>query len=318
MKILYNSSDVHKAIKEVFANNQQRRIVVVAYLGESADAFLPAPKGARIICCPKPGATSPSSVRALIGRGADVQFSDNLHAKVYWSEGGCVITSANISNRALGRTNQKEIGIFINSSDFDIDRLIAEVNPYKITQKAMDRLDIQDRKNKQTIGVRRQKKSEKHFLKWYKSPYEESWKIGWWYRSDIKIAKSAIEQTTQEYNISEPFGALNVSKSQAQAGDWLLCFNISDNSIRNIEWMYIDYVVLVDTKDKGAYEADYPYQAIQVHKLQQYPEPPFAIEKKFRSAFKKAVRDHGINKIENSKGLVPPKSLIDNVAKYLK
>ena len=318
MKILYTSSDVHKAIKDVFAKNQKRRIAVVAYLGENAEAFLPAPKGMQIICCPEPGATSPSSVRSLIARGAEVQFSDDLHAKVYWSEGGCVIASANISNRALGRSNQKETGVLIDSDDFDIDRLINEVKPHKITQKDMDRLEKQDRKIKRAIGVRRQKKSEKHFLDWHNSPYKESWKIGWWSESDLKTAKSAKERAKQEYNVSEPFGALNVSKSQVQENDWLLCFEMTTNGIKNIEWMYVDFVVYVDAKDTGAYEKEYPYQAIQIHKSNQYPEPPFTIEKDFRAAFKKSVRDYGTDKIENIKRLVPPKSLINNVAKYLK
>ncbi|WP_420855225.1 phospholipase D family protein, partial [endosymbiont of Riftia pachyptila] len=318
MKILYTSSDVHKAIKAVFAKKQRRRIAVVAYLGENAEAFLPFPEGVKIICCPEPGATSPSSVRSLIGRGAEVQFSDDLHAKVYWSEGGCVITSANISNRALGRTDQKETGIFINSSDFDIDRLISEINPYKITQKHMNHLEKQDRKIKRAIRVGRQKKAKKHFLEWYKSPYKEPWKIGWWSESDLETAKSAKERAKQEYNVSEPVDVLNVSKSQVQTNDWLLCFEITENGIRNIEWMFVDFIVSVDAKDAGAYEKDYPYQAIQVHKLNRYPEPPFMIEQEFRAAFKKAVKDYGTNKIENRKRLLPPKSLINNVAEYIK
>jgi hypothetical protein len=318
MKILYTSSDVHKTIKKVFAKNQRRRIAVVAYLGENAEAFLPDPKGLKIICCPEPGATSPSAVRSLISRGADVQFANDLHAKVYWSEGGCVITSANISSRALGRTNQKETGVFINSADFDIERLIYEVKPYKITQKHMDRLEKQDRKIKRALGVRRQKKTGKHFLEWYESPYKESWKIGWWSESDLETAKSAKERSKREYNVSEPSGALNVAKSQAQTNDWLLCFEITENGIRAIEWMYVDFVVPVNAKDKAAYEKEYPYQAIQVHNLNQYPEAPFTIEKQFRAAFKKALKYYGANKIENNKKLIPPKSLIDNVAEYLK
>ena len=318
MKILYTSRDVHKAIKTVFENNQQRRIAVVAYLGESAETFLPAPKGLKIICCPEPGATSPSSVRSLISRGAEVQFADDLHAKVYWSEGGCVITSANISSRALGRINQKEAGILIDSGSFDIDRLINEVKPYDITQKNMDSLERQDRKIRRVTGIRQKKKTVKHFSEWHTSPYREPWKIGWWSESDLKTAKSAKEKTKKEYDVSDPVGVLNVEKSQVQANDWLLCFKITENGIKNIEWMYVDFVVSVDAKDKGAYEKDYPYQAIQVHKLKQYPEPPFTVEKQFRAAFEKATEYYGTEKIENSKKLVPPKSLLDNVAKYIK
>lgn len=182
----------------------------------------------------------------------------------------------------------------------------------------MYRLEKQDRKIKIAIGVRRQKKTEKHFLDWYNSPYKESWKIGRWSESDLKTAKSAKEKAKQEYNVSEPVEALNVSKSQVQENDWLLCFEITENGIKNIEWMYVDFVVSVDAKDTGAYEKEYPYQAIQIHKLNQYPEPPFTIEKEFRAAFKKSVRDYGIDKIENIKRLVLPKSIINNMAEYLK
>lgn len=318
MKILYTSSDVHKALKMVFAEKQQRRIAVVAYLGKDAEAFLPAPQGIKIICCPEPGATSPSSVRSLIARGADIQFSDDLHAKVYWSKGGCVITSANISNRALGNTNQKETGVLINSSEFDIERLIKEVKPYKITQKHMDRLEQQEKKFKRAIGIKRKKKSGKLFQEWHELPYREPWKIGWWSESDLKTAKSAKEKVKKEYNVSEPDDFLNISKSQVQQNDWLLCFEITGDGIKNIEWMYADFVVPVETKDLEAYEEDYPYQAIQVHKINQYPEPPFKIEREFRSAFKKAIKKYGINKIENRKSLVLPKSLIDDVARSIK
>jgi phosphatidylserine/phosphatidylglycerophosphate/cardiolipin synthase-like enzyme len=119
----------------VFDKKYHHRIAVVAYLGQNAESFLPSPKGLKIICCPEPGATSPSSVRSLIRRGAEILFSDDLHAKVYWSEGGCVVTSANISHRALGRSTQKETGILIDSSNYDIDRLINEIKPYPISQK---------------------------------------------------------------------------------------------------------------------------------------------------------------------------------------
>lgn len=318
MKILYTSSDVHKAIKSVFADNDQRRIAVVAYLGENAEAFLPAPKGITIVCCPEPGATSPSAVRSLIDKGADVQFADALHAKVYWSEEGCVITSANLSNRALGRTKQIETGVFINGADFDIDRLLHDVNPYKVTQQNMDRLTKEDRKIRRALGIKRQRGTKKHFLEWHKSPYKEPWKIGWWSTSDLKTAKTAKEKIKQEYGVAEPASLLNVSKSEVQRNDWLLCFEITGNSIKKIEWMYVDFVVPVDAKDNGAYEKGYPYQAIQVHRLHRYPEPPFTIEPAFRSAFKKAVKDYGASKIENRKRPLPPGSLLDNVAEYIK
>ena len=253
----------------------------------------------------------------MIKRGAEVQFSNDLHAKVYWSEGGCIITSANLSNRALGKTNQKETGILIDSGSFDIDRLVNEVKPYDITQNHTDSLERQDREIRRAIGTRQRKKTAKNFREWHTSPYREPWKIGWWSESDLKTAKSAKEKSKQDYNVAEPVGVLNVSKSQVATNDWLLCFGITNNSIRKIEWMYVDFVVPVDAKDAGAYENDYPFQAVQVHRLGRYPAPPFVIDKDFRVAFKKAAKEYGTNKIENSKRLVATKTLIGKVVSYI-
>jgi len=137
MRVLYESSHVHRAIKQIFKQNKSspiRRVAVVAYLGASAEDFLPYPDGLEIICNPEPGATDPESIRSLIAKGARIKFSDRLHSKVYWSEKGCIVTSANVSHRALGRSDQKETGILIDSNEFDISRLIAYVEPYDITQ----------------------------------------------------------------------------------------------------------------------------------------------------------------------------------------
>jgi len=316
MKILYTSSDVHKAIKEVFNSKYSRRVAVVAYLGVNAESFLPSPKDIKIICCPEPGATSPASVRNLIKRGANIRFSDDLHTKVYWSKGGCVITSANISYRALGSANQKEAGILVSSTDFDIDHLIHEVNPYKITQTAMNKLEKQDRKLKLAVGTKANRKNKKYFIDWFESPYKEPWKIGWWSESDLETAKNAIEKSSTEYNVVEPVGVLNVSKNQVSNNEWLLCFEISGKSIKNIEWMYVDFVVPVESSDVDAYEEDYPFQAIQVHKLNQYPQPPFTIEEGFRKAFKKAIKEYGTSKIENAKKLALPEAVLKKVAEY--
>jgi phosphatidylserine/phosphatidylglycerophosphate/cardiolipin synthase-like enzyme len=190
MEILYTSGDVHKAIKKIFSSPCKRRVAVVAYLGVNAENYLPNPKNLEIVCCPEPGATSPRAVRALIDRGAIIQFSEGLHSKVYWSNKGCVITSANISHRALGNAPQKEAGIFLDSSALDIDRLISESKPFKITQALMDKLEILDRKIKRVNELKTQNSTKTQFDDWYNSPYREPWKINW-YDSEIALAKNA-------------------------------------------------------------------------------------------------------------------------------
>ncbi len=317
MKVLYTSGDVHRAIKQIFANRRQRRIAVVAYLGEAAEAFLPSPEGMKIICSPEPGATSPKAVRSLIRRGAEVQFADDLHAKIYWSESGCVVTSANISGRALGNSNQKEAGVLISGEDFDIERLIREVQPRKIIKRDVDRLEMQDRKLRVALGIKDVKEERRDFLQWYKTPYATPWKFGWWCGSDLTIAKSAKEITKRDYNVIEPEDALSVTKSQVQRYDWLLCFEIATQSVRNFQWMFVDFVVPVNPKDKPAYNKSYPFQAIQVHKSNRYPRPPFALDRSFATAFKTAIKQYGLDKIENSRSLVPTKKFVTDLAKYL-
>jgi hypothetical protein len=319
MKVLYDSNEIHKAIKQIFKSPTERRVAVVAYVGINADKYLPNPKGIQIFCCPEPGATSPEGIRKLLKRKAIVKFSDGLHSKVYWSTSGCVITSANISDRALGCHPQQEAGVLINSNDLNIDRLIAEANPYDITNSMMDDLTRQERKIKKLLKIKKTNKNTKRqFMEWYESPYRESWKIGWWSDSELEVSQSAKKVCVANYNTNEPKEILNLSKNQASADDWLLTFETTDGKIKKIEWMYIDFISKVDSTDKGAYEEAYPFQAIQVHKLTHYPQPPFHISREFINAFKKAAKKYGVEKIENARDLTPPTKLIDLTIQNLK
>jgi hypothetical protein len=90
-KILYNSSEIGECIKQLMANplDGQRRVVLVAHVGRDYASFLP--KDIEIVCSPTPGATRAEAVARLQGAGAKkIQFSDNLHMKVYWAHNrGC-------------------------------------------------------------------------------------------------------------------------------------------------------------------------------------------------------------------------------------
>ncbi len=310
MDILYTASDVHRAIKNIFSTSCDRRVVIVAYLGINAENYLPNPKNMEIICCPEPGATNPQAIRNLLAKGANVKFSDGLHSKVYWSNNGCVITSANVSHRALGNAPQKETGVLIDSSHLDIDRLIGESKPYKITQSIMNKLEVQNRKITHSVGVKELLKNKSEFTDWYNSPYREPLKLGWWSDSELEASKEAINQSIKTYNIEEPQEVLNVAKRMASKNEWLLCFEITQKGIKNIDWMYVDFVVSVNASEKKAYEKEYPFQAIQVHKLSHYPIPPFSLTKEFKAAFKKSVALYGSNNIEESSSSQANKKLL--------
>jgi hypothetical protein len=115
MKVLYDSGAVHESIKAVLKKSKdagERRVVLVAYIGASADKFLSDPEGMEITCWLQPGATSAEALERLAKRGAKLFHAPDLHMKVYWSSiRGCVIGSANASASALGAGGLKEAGV---------------------------------------------------------------------------------------------------------------------------------------------------------------------------------------------------------------
>ena len=115
MEILYSSNEIHAKINQLFSSpKKDRRIILVAYIGNDVKSFLPSPKGITIICNPNPIATSLDAIAYLKSKGAKVFFSNSLHMKLYYSnKRGCIITSANLSNNALGSGKLKEVGIFL-------------------------------------------------------------------------------------------------------------------------------------------------------------------------------------------------------------
>lgn len=170
MKVLYDSKSIREAINKIFNNNNDRRVAIVAYIGTKAGDYIKNPKGLEIICSPKPGSTDPNTISSFMSKGANIKFSDKLHSKIYWSEKGCVISSANLSENALSG-NQIETGILIDSSDFDIDKLINNANAYEINKDNMDKLRLHTRMiNKLPTKIRDIIVNNGHkisFLEWY-------------------------------------------------------------------------------------------------------------------------------------------------------
>jgi hypothetical protein len=131
MEILYSSGELHDAIKKVLADPKphDRRVVLVAFVGGNAQAFLPDPKGLKIACWLQPGSSDALTIDALRKRGAKIYKSERLHMKVYWSSsGGCVICSANASGGALGSGNHKEAGVWLPPGKVNIERLWTQGN----------------------------------------------------------------------------------------------------------------------------------------------------------------------------------------------
>jgi hypothetical protein len=315
----YTSGELRLRVRKLFQNPKAsgRRVVVVAYIGVDYAKFLPNPRGIEIVCSPTPGATSADAVQSLITAGAKVWFSDRLHMKVYWAQKiGCLITSANLSDNALGMNGLKEMGILVDASTVDIDRLLKEAKPYPAKRK-LEWL----RKEGETIKLamakagRRVLYDPKGYADWYTdSPkVRKRWKLAW-FEGDAVAAEAAREFVSKHFDRSGPWDWINVDRLQVQKGDWLLSFTWTKGQARRLSWLYVDRVVPVRKLEHATYEEDFPFQAFQAEGPIRYDAPPFRLGRKFTQALTKAIKKVGVQKLSNSNYVTPPRALLDALA----
>lgn len=98
-------NDLSKAVTRVIGGDDVG--CAVAFWGIGAKAFLDA-AGAqsgrfRVVCDTSMGGTHPDALRSLGAPGdPSIRYHDGLHAKVYVSNAGVVVGSANASNNGIG------------------------------------------------------------------------------------------------------------------------------------------------------------------------------------------------------------------------
>lgn len=299
-KILYSSADVRNKIIELFETSRSRRVAITAFVGDGADTYIPNPAGVHLICWPKAGGTNPDAIRQLIDRGAKVYLCKSLHMKLYWTKDkGAVITSANLSQNALGSGNLREIGIWIEPGQLDIDRVLDSINYRKVTKNDLYELDYGHR---EYHIQNRYKRSENQILTypdWYGSAHRTLWRICWWSGSNVHLAKAARPLLYRKYGVTDAQDFFTSTKqSDYLRNNWVLCFTDYKRRLVSFSWMYIDQVVRVNRSDKQAYDPGFPYQFIQVWPLKRYPLPPFKLDNRFREAFQAAARKATWDKLE--------------------
>jgi hypothetical protein len=319
--ILYSSAEIHARIKRLLGHPSagDQRIALVAYVGGDGERYLPHPEGLRLICNPSAGGTDPDTLRQLIKRHANVEIPDSLHMKVYWSRNrGCVITSANASTSALGRSGLKEAGTWLPAGAVNINRLIRYAHPRMVRESDLLRLDAQSREHKKNLGGKdTKKKSAPTFLQWYSAPHRSTWKVSWIEGKVGGTASSVKEQTATEYGHREPHVWVSAGKNRVRRNDWLLSFTFTARGITSVRWIYVDFVVKISPKEKRYYDRDWPYHAVQVNPASKYPLPPFQITAQFWKALSAAGKAYTARRIKEAKTDVPSVGLIDLIAKEL-
>lgn len=319
-RVLYKSAEVHAQIKRLFGspNPSDVRVALVAYVGSDAESYLPHPKGLRVICAPSSG-TDPDAIRRLINRGARVEVADKLHMKVYWSQRrGCIITSANASSNALGIGGLKEAGVLVPAEAVDIRRLIKYAQPRPITGKDLHKLDtLKKRQRKEALNRAANTERAADFIDWYASPHRSQWKLGWFNDSVSGVSVAAKEQTAVEYGRKQPHSWVTFAKGRVQANDWVLSFALTDRGPKEVQWLYVDFLVRVSPKERRYYFSGAPFHAVQVHSLSRYPLPPFRITRAFRRALWTALRHYGAERLTDAKRDTPPAQLLSLIAAEL-
>jgi hypothetical protein len=295
----------------------ERRVALVAYIGENGDAFLPHPQNLQIVCSLEAGATNPETLIRLMKKGARVNQSDRLHMKVYWSSRkGAVICSANASSNALGKGALKEAGVWFPPGLVDINKLLQYADPKPVANQ--DLRELARRADLKAMsysgGTRNATATITSLAEWLDSTASKPWKVGWWNSPTAIPAKAAKAQSYAHYGIKQPNNFVSCRKGAHKPGDWVLIFRVKDG--RQASWLYVDFVVPVRSSEKTAYSKDYPFQAVQVHKSSRYPNPPFKLDSMARRAIQSAVRDFGELRFDQMKSVALPGKLRNLLVQY--
>lgn len=217
--ILYTSGEVRAAIIDLFSRGTGRRVAIVGFVGDGAEAYLPRPRGIELVCWPKAGGTNPDSLRRLAGKGVEIRFANSLHMKVYWAEGqGSVVASANLSTNALGAGDLKELGVRLGAGRLNIKKVLASLKTRPMREKELRQLD-----RKHALWAARQqsqasRNSAESFSGWYESPCRREWKLLTW-NEDARQSKAATELLRSQYAIRSASHWVTCARRSVCKGD---------------------------------------------------------------------------------------------------
>jgi len=291
-KFLPDGQSILREVKRIFKNERGRRVALVAFVGMSADAYLPRPKGLELICWPQAPGTNPAVIDYLMKKKkVYVQFADRLHMKVYWTaKHGAVVTSANLSTNAYGRGALHETGVLLPSNAINIDDIIESVNPRDVTPRSLAKLRIESKRVPRTQTPIGRKKT---FLDWLKKPERNPWKLhcfGEYGGGACGRLRAAAKEETGSARVED---WIYCHKGDVKPEDYILSIDLaSRRKPVTDDWLFVHRVVLVAKKDKR-YDSGWPYQAGQLHPSTACPQPPFFIDSYFRTALRATYKALG-------------------------
>ena len=109
-----HGDSLSRGIRDILKGENPR--CAVAFLGRGASTNFAFPRGAQVYCNLTMGGTNPEAVRELFAAGCMVKQVERLHAKVYVSTRGAIVSSANLSTNGMGAEGRNagwiEAGVF--------------------------------------------------------------------------------------------------------------------------------------------------------------------------------------------------------------
>lgn len=288
--------------------------IMVAYLGIDWSNFLPEIKEVfRLVVQPNPP-TSPKAIEDIVNIiGWDnIQFMDNLHAKVYIhlnedeETGKAIVGSPNLTANGLGGKGLYEAAIRFNFRLTEEGRqhpLLASFNEVwshacgkYIDQDAkknrLEKLKEDSRKYLEVLGRIDQENTinANRSIDEYGNEWKGNFWPVWWDESGDVSYEGEAAQLNNE-NIIKAFCTLSNNDQVIKknlCGKWILHWKITGNDRpdmrSNIEWLYIHYAY------PDACSSEHPYSGLLIEDSRRdLPNQPFELDRTTQQAIKKVL-----------------------------
>jgi hypothetical protein len=292
VQFLADGQAIKREVQRVFNDETGRRVALVAFVGDNAQAFLPKPAGLHLVCWPKASGTNPKAIAALVRRKVKVEFADRLHMKVYWAEQqGAVVASANLSTNAYGAGFLHEAGVLLPSSAVDIDDLLQTIKPKPVTSDAFAKLQADWVAASKVQAGSRRRSQAKSFLDWLPDHKRSPWLLHCFDDYGGGASRRLRSVAKEETGKSKVQDWIYCRKGELKSEDFVLCVDLKSKRKPLVDrWFFTHQVVLV-SRDDNNYNADWPFQAGQLYRDVACPPPPFDIDLLFRRALRAAYKD---------------------------
>ncbi len=244
---------LREAIRTITAPSAGKRVVVAAFIGKDALAYIPKPRGVLVYCWDNPLATHPDGVADLIANGGKVYFVRGLHAKVYWStKAGVLVASSNVSANALDDdAAQLEAGVlFADSSVVAIDQLrrqMRRIGTRPVTKARLAAFRALYDRTPRPKGNKAVNEPPRTLVTYASLPVglRTPFKLSW-YRDRTNLTKNDLAPLIGRDGIVDYADAERTvdftieATDRLREGDWVLIFRRDGFKAFRPEWMFVD------------------------------------------------------------------------------